>query len=191
MICCYYYFVTKFCFNIATTIPPPSPRLTTPEISAWGPGRDRQVTSVHGWRSTLSSWEKEPPRLKKKRKKEKEKKRAQLCTNNTNANSLDAWRVRGWSLWSGLWRRCRQSSPVTSSLFAAVTTRIAQIVTRRRSCQFSGGPFCSSPLEAVATKRTKELTHAWERERENSNSKTLFYKDCSLGSVKNVTTSPC
>ena len=25
-----------------------------------------------------------------------------------------------------------------------------------------------------------------ERERENSNSKTLFYKDCSLGSVKNL-----
>ena len=24
------------------------------------------------------------------------------------------------------------------------------------------------------------------RERENSNSKTLFYKDCSLGSVKNL-----
>ena len=30
-----------------------------------------------------------------------------------------------------------------------------------------------------------------ERERENSNSKTLFYKDCSLGSVKILTTSPC
>ena len=32
-----------------------------------------------------------------------------------------------------------------------------------------------------------------EREGENSNlnSKTLFYKDCSLGSVKNLTTSPC
>ena len=28
-----------------------------------------------------------------------------------------------------------------------------------------------------------------ERERENSN--TLFCKDCSLGSVKNLTTSPC
>ena len=28
-------------------------------------------------------------------------------------------------------------------------------------------------------------------EAENSNSKTLFYKDCSLGSVKNLTTSPC
>ena len=29
------------------------------------------------------------------------------------------------------------------------------------------------------------------RERENSNSKTLFYKDCSLGSVKTrLTTSP-
>ena len=30
-----------------------------------------------------------------------------------------------------------------------------------------------------------------ERERENSNSKTLFYKECSLGSVKNLTASPC
>ena len=27
--------------------------------------------------------------------------------------------------------------------------------------------------------------------RENSNSKTLFYKDCSLGSFKYLTTSPC
>ena len=30
-----------------------------------------------------------------------------------------------------------------------------------------------------------------ERESSNSNSKTLFYKDCSLGSVKNLTNSPC
>ena len=30
-----------------------------------------------------------------------------------------------------------------------------------------------------------------EKESENWNSKTLFYKDCSLGSVKNLTTSPC
>ena len=30
-----------------------------------------------------------------------------------------------------------------------------------------------------------------EGHRENSNSKTLFYKDCSLGSFKNLTTSPC
>ena len=29
-----------------------------------------------------------------------------------------------------------------------------------------------------------------ERERERD-SKTSFYKDCSLGSVKNLTTSPC
>ena len=28
------------------------------------------------------------------------------------------------------------------------------------------------------------------RHRENSNSKTLFYKDCSLGSVRNLATSP-
>ena len=30
-----------------------------------------------------------------------------------------------------------------------------------------------------------------DRGRENSNSKTLFYKDCSSGSVKTLTTSPC
>ena len=42
-------------------------------------------------------------------------------------------------------------------------------------------------------KRKKEETEVGgggsksERERE----KTLFYKDCSLGSVKNLTTSPC
>ena len=30
-----------------------------------------------------------------------------------------------------------------------------------------------------------------QTERENSNSKTLFYKDYSLGSVKNLTTSLC
>ena len=29
-----------------------------------------------------------------------------------------------------------------------------------------------------------------ETETEKSNSRTLFYKDCSLGSVKNLTTSP-
>ena len=30
------------------------------------------------------------------------------------------------------------------------------------------------------------------KERDRDNSKTLFYKDCSLGSVKNLlTTSPC
>ena len=28
-------------------------------------------------------------------------------------------------------------------------------------------------------------------ERERESSKTLFYKNCSLGSVKNLTTSPC
>ena len=30
-----------------------------------------------------------------------------------------------------------------------------------------------------------------ETENWNSSFKTLFYKDCSLGSVKNLTTSPC
>ena len=29
-----------------------------------------------------------------------------------------------------------------------------------------------------------------ERERERENSKTLFFKNCSLGSVKNLTTNP-
>ena len=29
------------------------------------------------------------------------------------------------------------------------------------------------------------------REREKSNSKILFYKDCSLGLVRNLTTNPC
>ena len=31
-----------------------------------------------------------------------------------------------------------------------------------------------------------ERERVWEREREELNSKTLFYKDCSLGSVKNL-----
>ena len=44
--------------------------------------------------------------------------------------------------------------------------------------------------------RERERERGWRpfvavRERENSNSKTLFYKDCSLGSFKNLTTSPC
>ena len=30
-----------------------------------------------------------------------------------------------------------------------------------------------------------------ERNTHRENSKTLFYKDCSFGSVKNLTTSPC
>ena len=30
-----------------------------------------------------------------------------------------------------------------------------------------------------------------EREKVNLNSKTLFYKDCSLASLKNLTASPC
>ena len=40
------------------------------------------------------------------------------------------------------------------------------------------------------TKNVKQPTQR-QREREKSNSKTLFYKDCSLGLVKNLTTSPC
>ena len=42
-------------------------------------------------------------------------------------------------------------------------------------------------------KEKEETAHTQagrERERE-LNSKTLFYKDCSLGSVKNLTASPC
>ena len=42
----------------------------------------------------------------------------------------------------------------------------------------------------VETLRRKKTSPPIHRERENSNSKTLFYKDCSLGSVKNPTTSP-
>ena len=34
--------------------------------------------------------------------------------------------------------------------------------------------------------REREREREKERERENSNSKTFFYKDCSLGSVKNL-----
>ena len=34
--------------------------------------------------------------------------------------------------------------------------------------------------------RLKKREGGGEGERENSNSKTLFYKDCSLGSVKNL-----
>ena len=37
----------------------------------------------------------------------------------------------------------------------------------------------------------RETERVVSRENSNSNSKTLFYKDCSLGSVKNLTTSPC
>ena len=43
--------------------------------------------------------------------------------------------------------------------------------------------------------REREKKGGKEREteggRENSNSKTLFYNDCSLGLVKKLTTSPC
>ena len=39
------------------------------------------------------------------------------------------------------------------------------------------------------TLKSKRIGFGWERERENSNSKTLFYKDCSLGSVKNLSNS--
>ena len=44
--------------------------------------------------------------------------------------------------------------------------------------------------EGSMPKRRKGRERIWEvecgRERENSNSKTLFYKDCSLGSLKNL-----
>ena len=42
------------------------------------------------------------------------------------------------------------------------------------------------------TKRERGVGNegGWE-ERGNSNSKTLCYKECTLGSVKNLTTSPC
>ena len=35
------------------------------------------------------------------------------------------------------------------------------------------------------------IIHVLSLGEENSNSKTLFYKDCSLGSVENLTTIPC
>ena len=37
----------------------------------------------------------------------------------------------------------------------------------------------------------RETDRQTDEENSNSNSKTLFYKDSSLGSVKNLTTSPC
>ena len=40
--------------------------------------------------------------------------------------------------------------------------------------------------------RVSKLTGGGGEERENSNSKTLFYKDCSLGLIKTcLITSPC
>ena len=39
--------------------------------------------------------------------------------------------------------------------------------------------------------RERETDRQRQRENSNSNWKTLFYKDCSLGSVKNLTTNPC
>ena len=49
------------------------------------------------------------------------------------------------------------------------------------------------PDRKTDKERRRKKKEERERERENSNSnmKTLFYKDCSLGSVKNLTTSPC
>ena len=43
----------------------------------------------------------------------------------------------------------------------------------------------ASPCYTTNTKRHDYATNR-ERERENSNVKTLFYKDCSLGLVKNL-----
>ena len=42
------------------------------------------------------------------------------------------------------------------------------------------------------TEKERERERGTDRQTENLNSKTLFYKDCSSGSVKAcVTTSPC
>ena len=46
----------------------------------------------------------------------------------------------------------------------------------------------SRGLDLLGEKETDRQT---DRQTENLNSKTLFYKDCSLASVKNLTTSPC
>ena len=52
-------------------------------------------------------------------------------------------------------------------------------------------------LGHLYTQQTMRLMSDWETEteretdRQNLNLKTLFYKDCSLGSVKNLTTNPC
>ena len=44
--------------------------------------------------------------------------------------------------------------------------------------------------EFVAVGITREAAKIGNKN-SNSNSNTLFYKDCSLGSAKNLTTSPC
>ena len=45
--------------------------------------------------------------------------------------------------------------------------------------------------ETPKTRGSPNCEYRNPRTNSNSNSKTLFYKDCSLGSVKNLTTSPC
>ena len=47
-----------------------------------------------------------------------------------------------------------------------------------------------SRKEHSTIKHNKKKKKKKEEERD-SNSKTLFYKDCSLGSVKNLAASPC
>ena len=49
---------------------------------------------------------------------------------------------------------------------------------------------CTQPFETF-TEEGADSVRLIGGERRNSNSKTLFYKDYSLGSVKNLTTSPC
>ena len=56
------------------------------------------------------------------------------------------------------------------------------ILKPRDVCGFLGGGSTSEEGYNYTGERERER----ERERENSNLKTLFYKDCSLGSVKNL-----
>ena len=48
-----------------------------------------------------------------------------------------------------------------------------------------GGGLCMSLCVCVCGETERVAEREREGERENSNLKTLFYKDCSLGSVKN------
>ena len=49
----------------------------------------------------------------------------------------------------------------------------------------------SSRARERQSERDRQTETDRQKHRENSNLKVLFYKDCSLGSVKNLTTSPC
>ena len=50
---------------------------------------------------------------------------------------------------------------------------------------------CREQRESERETETERQTYRREREISNVKLKQLFYKDCSLGLVKNLTTSPC